>query len=160
MHVALLVFNGSARAIDVESDFSCHTVDGQVAGHLQLPRPNHIDLLRLERHGRVFLSVEKVGATQIFVAAFLIGVDGAHIDRRVNSGLAGVSRIVLHASGDFAERAFHVRDHHVAHRELRRRMVGINCPAVVLSGGNGGERENGNKAQSGEESRPDRHEFS
>src|SRR5262249_43610441 len=78
------VLDGRPAALHVEDDLLRDPVQGQVAGHLEAVVPRLLDLLRGEGDGGVLRHVEEVGALQVLVALRLAGVDGGHVDGRLD----------------------------------------------------------------------------
>ena len=139
------IFDRLAGPIHVEHNLFGHTLDGKVAGDLQFARATRLRLLGMKGDSRKFLYIEKARAAQIVVAHFHTGVYGIGVDGSFQRELRGVRGIILRRSRDFGERASHCGESEMAHRKLRRRVIGIDLPGHSLGCGRGGHGERSGK---------------
>src|SRR5271167_3666203 len=119
--------------IDIEHDFLGDTVNGEIAGDLQLAGAGDFAAFGLEGQDRILGDIEEVRAAQIVVTPFNTCVNGGGINGRLDRGLAEVSGIVGCSAAHLGECSANCRYTHVAHGKLRRGMVGIDLPGFRLS---------------------------
>src|ERR1700729_3716797 len=110
-------------------------------GGFLLARPGGLDFFRFESNRWIFLHVEEVGTAQIVVAHFDAGVDGSGVNGGLYLAPGGIGVVDRGGAADFGEGSANGGDSEMAHRELGRRMHGINLPSVLCRGGERGCRD-------------------
>src|SRR5271165_3822253 len=114
-------------------------MNSEITGNLQLASAGGFDMLGLKRQRGVLCNVEEVRAAQVVITLLHARVNGVGINGSLQRCLTGIGRVVGDSTAYLGEGSANCRDTHMAYRELRRGMVGIDLPGLGL--GQGGSRE-------------------
>ncbi len=120
-----------SRSINVERDFTCGSVDGQIANYLQLPAAAYHPF-GLEVDGRVLFDVKEIRASKIFVPRLNPGIDRTDVDAGRHLRLRNVLLVQDDASRHLRKTPSYIRDRQVTHGKLRGRVRRVNFPGGSL----------------------------
>jgi hypothetical protein len=113
------------QRFDVQSNCPGDAADGEIAGNIVsvLTSRNHFG--GLERDGRITIDVQKVTAFEMAIALGFASADRGGIHTCLDPGGRQIRWIEFDQSGDMAELALDVRNHHVPDLEVRSGMLGV-----------------------------------
>src|SRR5579859_280449 len=134
------ILDGSAWAIDIQSDFFGDPVNGQVTDNFEFAGSDLFDLFGLKSYGREALDIEEMIAAEIFVAGSDARVHGVDVNGDVHGRFGDVLIVELDGALHAGKCAADGGNRQMLYGKLRGRMRGIDLP--VGSSRGGGQRKN------------------